>query len=319
MSAAIDDNSMQSHPPTWTKRWLVAAGIYNIVWGAMVVLFPSLLFSIADMEQPLYPQIWQCVGMIVGVYGIGYLCAARNSRVHWPIVLVGLLGKIFGPIGFAGALVTGDLPPMFGLTILTNDLIWWVPFSMMLWDAARAHSASGLPALSDFKEAIDVAEDQEGRSLYELSHEKPVFVAFIRHAGCTFCKEMLADLGRQRQQLEERGMHIALVGMEDRALLQRLASNRGLDGISVVNDPERRLYSAFELGIGSFVQLFGIRVWIRGVLAAFRGHFVGVLRADGLQMPGVFVLENGKITKANRHRSAAERVDHARFACGVPV
>lgn len=123
----------------WAFWWLWAAGVYNIVWGAVVVLFPALLFDLVGMEQPRYPQLWQCIGMIVGVYGVGYIIAARDHRRHWPIVLVGLLGKIFGPIGFAQAVLVGDLPPAFGATILTNDLIWWVPFTLMLRDAIRYH------------------------------------------------------------------------------------------------------------------------------------------------------------------------------------
>ncbi len=125
--------------PGWAFWWLRAAGVYNILWGAAVVLFPGWLFDFAGMEQPRYPQLWQCIGMIVGVYGIGYIAAARDHRRHWPIVLVGLLGKIFGPIGFAQALLNGDLPPAFGVTILTNDLIWWVPFGLMLRDSWLHH------------------------------------------------------------------------------------------------------------------------------------------------------------------------------------
>ncbi len=88
--------------------------------------------------RPNYPEIWQCVGMIVGVYGVGYIIAAYDSRRHWPIVLVGLLGKILGPIGFAFALAKGTFPPAFGLTILTNDLLWWIPFFLILRDASRS-------------------------------------------------------------------------------------------------------------------------------------------------------------------------------------
>jgi hypothetical protein len=76
--------------------------------------------------------------MIVGVYGVGYLAAASDHRRHWPIVLVGLLGKVLGPLGFGVALIRGELPAAFGVTILTNDLIWWIPFALMLRDAARA-------------------------------------------------------------------------------------------------------------------------------------------------------------------------------------
>jgi hypothetical protein len=62
--------------------------------------------------------------MIVGVYGVGDLIAVENLRRHWPIVRVGLLGKVSGPIGFAKALAGGTFPPAFGMTVLTNDLIW---------------------------------------------------------------------------------------------------------------------------------------------------------------------------------------------------
>lgn len=128
--------------PSWSFYWLWAAGIYNLVWGLATIAAPHLLFDLTGIPRVNYPEIWQCVGMIVGVYGIGYIAAAYDSRRHWPIVLVGLLGKIFGPIGFAGALLKGTFPLAFGATILTNDLVWWIPFTLILWDAWRAARAS---------------------------------------------------------------------------------------------------------------------------------------------------------------------------------
>ena len=118
---------------------LVVAGVYNLGWGTATILFPDALFRFAGMETPRYPQIWQCVGMIVGVYGVGYLVAARDPLRHWPITLVGLLGKVLGPIGFAFALLRRELPGAFGATIITNDLIWWVPFAAILYHAYRFH------------------------------------------------------------------------------------------------------------------------------------------------------------------------------------
>jgi hypothetical protein len=123
--------------PSWMRRLLLAAGAYNILWGAWVVLFPEALWSWLSMTPPNYPQLWQCIGMIVGVYGLGYAIAAFAPARHWPIVLVGLLGKVFGPIGMAQALWTGTLPWAFGLTCLTNDLIWWLPFALILRHACQ--------------------------------------------------------------------------------------------------------------------------------------------------------------------------------------
>jgi small multidrug resistance pump len=114
------------------KVVLKLAGIYNVIWGSIVIFFPYLMFDLAGMERPNYPELWQCVGMIVGVYGLGYWIAASDPIRHYPIVLVGFLGKIFGPIGFAQALWTGRFSAFFGLNILFNDLIWWIPFFLIL-------------------------------------------------------------------------------------------------------------------------------------------------------------------------------------------
>lgn len=131
--------SSPSSSPRWMRTCLVAAGIYNLVWGAMTVLYPMWLFNLTGIEPPNHPFIWQCVGMIVGVYGIGYLAAAADPLRHWPIVLVGFLGKIFGPLGYAMGVARGEVPAAFGWTLPTNDLIWWIPFALILV-AARRHS-----------------------------------------------------------------------------------------------------------------------------------------------------------------------------------
>lgn len=116
---------------------LIVAGFYNLAWGTWVVVAPLTLFHLAGIEAPRYPEIWQCVGMIVGVYGIGYIIAARDPFRHWPIVFVGLLGKIFGPIGMANAIFTGRLPAIAGLACVFNDLIWWIPFAIILYRAIK--------------------------------------------------------------------------------------------------------------------------------------------------------------------------------------
>ena len=118
--------------PKWMGHWLRLAAIYNVLWGAFVVLFPKLQFEWFGMEIPHYLGFWQCIGMIVGVYGLGYWWAARNPLRHWPIVAVGLLGKIFGPIGFLQSILTGKLPFIFGINIIFNDLIWWPSFFLIM-------------------------------------------------------------------------------------------------------------------------------------------------------------------------------------------
>jgi hypothetical protein len=119
-------------PSPWMKQTLKAAAIYNVIWGAWVVLFPSKFFEWTGMMVPEHLMIWQGMGMVIGVYGLGYWWASANPIRHWPIVAVGFLGKIFGPIGFIFNYVQGKVPASFAWTLITNDLIWWVPFFLIL-------------------------------------------------------------------------------------------------------------------------------------------------------------------------------------------
>jgi len=115
-----------------TRLTLRAAAAYNVLWGAWVVLFPAHFFTLTGMAVPNQLMIWQGMGMVIGVYGLGYWWASSDAVRHWPIVAVGFLGKIFGPLGFAFKYVQGVVPFSFFYTLITNDFIWWVPFFLIL-------------------------------------------------------------------------------------------------------------------------------------------------------------------------------------------
>lgn len=122
----------------WMGTVLKVAAIYNIIWGLWVGLFPNHFFELTGMALPTHPTIWQGMGMVIGVYGIGYWLASYAPIRHWPIVFVGFLGKIFGPAGFVLNYFLGKLPGAFGYMLITNDLIWWIPFVGILLAVHRA-------------------------------------------------------------------------------------------------------------------------------------------------------------------------------------
>ena len=117
--------------------WFYAAALYNLVWGAVNIFFPQLFFNLIGMPPPNYLPLWQVVGMFVLVYAPAYGWAARDPLRHRHFIVIGLLGKILGPMGFVWSALHGQLPWAFGLTLLTNDLIWWPAFGLFLRDAAR--------------------------------------------------------------------------------------------------------------------------------------------------------------------------------------
>lgn len=276
--------------PTWMKKCLLAAGVYNVVWGLFVGLFPALMFDWAGMPQPNYPELWQCIAMIVGVYGVGYALASLDPYRHWPIVLVGFLGKLFGPIGFLQAALTGRFSWWFGLNNVTNDLIWLIPFALILKGAWTDHGPTG--------------------DLAAFLAKRDALVVFLRHSGCTFCREALADLALQRKRIEADGTRIVLVHMGGS---EAFFAQYGMADVERIHDPERALYKAFGLRRGSLWQLLGPSVWLRG-WAAFGQHGVGFLDGDGFQMPGAFLVRNGRIVKEFRHTTAADRPDYCHLS-----
>lgn len=315
------DSPRTAPAPAWMRRWLAAAGVYNVVWGAAMAIAPVWTLKMLGVSPPdtqLWPQLWACIGMIVGMYGLGYLIASRDPARHWPIVLVGLLGKVLGPIGFVHAAAQGQLPWSMGVTILTNDLLWWIPFAMILWHSARAAQPSPPAGKVSFEAALEGLRDDQGRTLRAVTDDRQTLVVLLRHSGCTFCRQTLSDLARWQSDITSAGVGLAVVGMTASSEgLRALGRQHGLASAAWFADPDRLLYRAMELGRGSFLQLFGPRVVFAGVRAALRGHGIGKLEGDGFQMPGAFVIHRGRVVREFRHATAADRPDLKEFACPI--
>lgn len=268
---------------------LKAAAIYNIIWGLWVGLFPFALFDFAGLPRPNYPEIWQCVGMIVGVYGVGYWIASYDSDRHWPIVFVGFLGKIFGPIGFLHALNTGVYNLKFGLTIITNDLIWWVPFFLILRSAwTKILNPVLAPAMTE--------DEIKSHPDYALVFKGQWLIFFVRHAGCTFCREELSNLREDEALAKQMGLKVAVVHMGDLKSSDQLKSNYKLDWCYFISDPDQQLYRLFGMQRGTWRQLIGVKNWVRGFRAGvLKGQGIGQLEGDGKQMGGIVQLVDGKV------------------------
>jgi hypothetical protein len=133
--------SETSTPPTFIPRRkfhrfvFSCAGIYNILWGLYSAWDPQWLFRYAGMPPQNHPQIFACLGMVIGLYGIIYFEVARVPERGWLLAAVGLAGKVLGPIGLARLIWNGTWPAATLVLSVTNDFIWWLPFSLYLHDA----------------------------------------------------------------------------------------------------------------------------------------------------------------------------------------
>ncbi len=119
------------------RPWFLAAALYNFFWGILVVVQPYFLFDVYDIPRPGDVSLWQVVGMFLLVYAPAYFWAARHPYRFRHFILIGLLGKLLGPLGFVYSYVAGHLPLAFGWILLTNDLIWWPAFGLFIWRAVK--------------------------------------------------------------------------------------------------------------------------------------------------------------------------------------
>lgn len=157
------------------------AALYNTAFGLWAVLRPLAFFRLFEMEPPRYPEIWRCLGMVLGLYGLGYAYAARHLDRARPWIAIGLAGKILGPLGWAVAVGEGAWPWRTFLLIAFNDLVWWVPFGLFLLDGTRAgtrfraaapEACAGLNALAGavmlffLRPGMEVVADPAARAAY---------------------------------------------------------------------------------------------------------------------------------------------------------
>lgn len=111
------------------------AGIYNICWGLWAALDPNWLFRFAEMPPINYPDIFACLGMVIGLYGVIYLEVARRPERGFLLAAVALAGKILGPVGLLILIYQGKWQPAAIVMCVTNDFIWWIPFALYLRDS----------------------------------------------------------------------------------------------------------------------------------------------------------------------------------------
>jgi len=138
--SSAEATHVREHDPLASYRpWFYAAALYNLLWGSLTILFPHLFFQLihVSVSDALPLSLWQCIGMFVLVYAPAYWWAGRYPARYRHLILIGLLGKVLGPVGFVWAYLHGQLPLAFGLTNLTNDVIWWPAFILYLHAGTR--------------------------------------------------------------------------------------------------------------------------------------------------------------------------------------
>ncbi len=120
---------------------------------------------------------------------------------------------------------------------------------------------------------------------------------------------------REKEAFDQLGVRVVFVGLgsveETAAFKQRFKVP-----FTMVADAKKHLYRAFRLKQASAGSLFSAKMIVKGVNAMARGHRLGVPQGDVRQLPGVFIIDTGRI-RFSHH--AATPADHPRPAALLEV
>jgi peroxiredoxin len=164
-------------------------------------------------------------------------------------------------------------------------------------------------------ELLSSYKTQSGQTLGALSDERPILLVFLRHFGCTFCREAVAEISKIRNDIEARGTQLAFVHLasdDDKA--RKFFAPYSFQDLPRFADPEGRLFQSFGLVRGNWRAFLNYDSILRTLMAWLDGHWLGMPVGDVQRMPGTFLIQDGEIRKAFRNKLVSDRPDYLELA-----
>ncbi|GJQ11338.1 hypothetical protein GpartN1_g3129.t1 [Galdieria partita] len=144
-------------------------------------------------------------------------------------------------------------------------------------------------------------------------------VAWLRHFGCVFCKQLAAEMAQVYKQQENSSIRIAVVGQGSWQEARNFKALTNFPG-DVYTDPELKTYEALEFtrSVKSFLQP-GLLV---RAYAAFReGLHQGPVQGKAFQNGGVIVAKGDKVFLQYKDPAPGKHVStqHILLSCNACV
>jgi peroxiredoxin len=171
--------------------------------------------------------------------------------------------------------------------------------------------------------SFNEATAESGVSLRALTGARPTLLVFLRHWGCSFCRETISDLSKIQTTLEARGVGLVFVHMGSPERARPYFDYYNFSRVERISDPGQRLYRDPCFALPSkavWKHLFdpaAMRSFFGGIILR---HGIGLIfREDENQMPGVFVVHQSQILRRYRYKSIADKPDFLKLTRDVPV
>ncbi len=115
------------------KKVFLIGALWNVVGGAVIVLFTGWIFASANLTPPkpsVYYYSW--IALFV-TFGIGYYMVYQDMYANKNLVILGIIGKLgFAAIFLAGIAAMPGQIPLFFLIPVIGDLVFVGLYGMFL-------------------------------------------------------------------------------------------------------------------------------------------------------------------------------------------
>jgi peroxiredoxin len=176
--------------------------------------------------------------------------------------------------------------------------------------------SAGVSSTEDVAQALASIHTESGASLLALTEASPVLLIFLRHFGCSFCRQAISDVADLREELARRGVRPVFVHLGTPERAKPFFDYYGIGDVERVSDPEARIYQnpVFLLSrIHPALTLLQPSVWVGWLKGAIFKHGIGAIKEDGEQMQGLFFLKGPKIVRQFRYRTIADEPDYLKL------
>lgn len=281
-------------------------GIYQMILGVVGIIFAQQLLQFLKLDFPHNPFI--VISVLYFVLGFGVFLASYSLIDNWLIVFINLMKKVLIILVSLYFGVTQGVNIEYASFVILDSILS-IFFLYQILDYIFVNKyddddASYPPSL----ESLKLARTNTGENLVELSHKNPLLLVFIRHFGCTFCRETVSEVSKIEDKIKQKGLTPVFVHLSDPSFGDEFFEKYFSHRVLHVSDPARRIYRALKIRRGNLWQLYGLPTWYRGFIAGFfKGHGgVSELEGDEMQLGAYFVLDKGNIVFSHHNDNASE-------------
>jgi peroxiredoxin len=157
---------------------------------------------------------------------------------------------------------------------------------------------------------------ESGASLLELTEASPVLLIFLRHFGCSFCRQAISDIADLKGELDKRGVRPVFVHLGTPERAKPFFEYYGIGDVERVSDPEAAIYRNPVFAISRIhpaLTLLQPAVWVGWFKGALFKHGIGAIKEDGEQMQGIFFLKGPKIVREFRYKTIADEPNYLKL------